>query len=318
MPWRELAFHTGVSSFKLDFIYWATMNPHENGPLLFATSTDNNGTVRDSSFSTSINPDLEMGVRAMYTWPKSELWSFEFGGHWLHNFDYPFRIQSGAISTGPNSTVTNTLTFIPNNREDLQLASVNYEYRNFGLESNARGLLVQSGRFALDGIVGLRYVSHTERFDSRIEVGGLANPIEESFKTSNNYFGPQLGVEARYAIFDYVSLKASAKTVFSANLQAIKIDGPGDGNGRFTAVTNQGSNDQADYAQLWDLGIGAVFHLTPNIHLHSTYDSIFLDNLVRSMDQIDQAGIATQTPQPLRNRSRTWMGGWSLGLEISY
>lgn len=294
------------------------MRTRERGTIFDATITDSGGNDTPSTLGTGIRPDHEMGIRVSYIWPRSELWSFEVSGLWLHNFDYPYRVQSGTFNNGPNNTITASVALIPNNSEDLRLATANYQYKHFGVESNARGLLLQSGRVAVDGIFGLRYVNHTENFDSRIEVSTVGEPIFERFKASNNFFGPQLGVEARYAVLDFVSLKFIGKTVFSVNMDSVRIYGPTDIAGRLTAGTNLGVDSNHVYAQLWDVGFGTVIHITPNVHLHCTWENFYMDRLIRAMDQIDQPNIASRTPQQIHRRAPTWIGGWTLGLEVSY
>lgn len=321
--WRHVF---GSGYFRADFLYFWSTDPKERGPVFGARSvtvTQNPISVTTSlvTFNTGMpNVDPEMGFRLLWGRELTDVLSAEVGGFYVHRFEYPVFFTSGTFTsgglTGGASTTTVTPVFVPTNTL-LNQVGAQYNINRYGVENNARVKLIQTDKLRLDGIVGLRWIHYGEAFYAIITPQN-ALPLTEAFNTNNNLFGGQVGAELEFGILEYLSLRTTAKGVFGGDWQDVDVVGPSSG-GFLTGPGNRGDRSRVSSGAAVDLGMGLVFHLTPNLHVHIGGNVMYLSNVLRSMDQFDLAGAAVGNPVLLRpNVTEIWMGGLAAGLEVRF
>lgn len=308
------------SSFRVDFIYWEARDPRENGPVLSTDSTDPSSPLANGGrgFSTGEpNTDPEGGIRLFYSRPWNDLISLELGGFWTQTFDYGITLRGGQRLDQNGQVVFDDVFLLAPNDVSLDVAILKYELRSYGIEANTRTLLYENDRLHVDGIVGLRYTEYYERFGIEFTPTNRF-PVTESVETENSYFGPQIGAEAKYYLFDYVTLRGLFKLGMTANFQDVNYGGPAIGSGLFTGRDNIGTHPTTDYATVIDASVGLVFHLTPNLQVYGSYDFLFLDTAYRAMDQLDLFRVTRADVQRPRVTSDVMLNGFSCGIELTY
>lgn len=313
--------------FQADFIYWQASDPRENGVVIKSGLTVGLG-VRIDLFSTGTpNTDHEMGFRSFVGRRLNDVWAMELGGYWLHDYGFPtFLIRQIDPSSGlvaqvyldPLSDPSADPRIAPGAAERELLASaIIYEIETHGIEWNARALLHNGRRFRVDGIGGLRYLDYDELFGSRLTFLNGAI-VDEKFKTENAFFGPQIGTETWYRLFEYLSLRGLLKFGFMSNFHDINVRGPVPGNGVFTSAGNLQGADGTDYATIIEMGLGIVAHLTPNIQLSGGFDAIYISDAYRAMDQLDLANVNARTTTLNPTSESVWLKGFNASLRINY
>lgn len=306
--------------FEADFIFWETSGSSDHGNIITTTSTATQSPFFNNAFSLDKpNPTYEMGFRFLWGRAVNDFLSLELGGFWVHPSAHPLLFQAGS-SVQSGTVVTDTVSLASNGNESLSAASILYELETYGIEANARTLLYSSDRWKIDGLAGIRNIGHGETYDQEVFLAATGDGIREKFQTYNSFFGPQLGADARYRLFDYVSIRGTAKFGFAANFQNMSVTGPAPGGGRLTGGNNLGHFDQTEYSSIFDFGLGLVCHLTPNIHWHGGYNVIWFSTVLRVDDQVasDIAPSNGNVPAPPMSNDTMFLHGFVTGLEITY
>jgi hypothetical protein len=182
-----------------------------------------------------------------------------------------------------------------------------------GVEFNFRYHAYLLERLHADGLVGFRYMRLAEQLgvselinqlpgsNALTYLGPTVPPpdalaVQDSFSTSNQFFGPQIGGRLTYEQTWY-SVEGFAKVAFGATQQLVNIDGSTTlltptGNSTATGgvlalSSNIGAHNQTVFGILPEFGITVGVNLTQHIQLKLGYSFLMLNQVVRPGLQID-------------------------------
>jgi hypothetical protein len=229
----------------------------------------------------------------------------------------------------------------------------------WGAELNFLGNVLRQGQTGIDVLVGFRYLELDENLDlvsfSEVLPGGVAafggNPvlapnalsIRDSFATTNQFYGGQLGVRGTVQRGN-LRVDLGGKVAFGVVHQQVRVDGfttqvapggtivgtlPG---GVLALPTNSGRRARDDDSIVPEGTIRIGYQLTPRLNVNVGYTVIYWDNVARPGDQIDRRVNLLQVPSsfafgpltgpkqpvPLLNDSRFWAQGVNFGLAFRF
>jgi len=232
--------------------------------------------------------------------------------------------------------------------------SAREEFSNnlMGLEAGVAWALPSSGGWNLDLLGGLRWLQLKE--DHSISTSSPWNPpnpadiwqTRDSFDTSNNFYGAQIGARASYDQDNWV-VSGVAKLGLGVMNQEVDINGslvtndftrdgatqtfPG---GYFALPTNIGSHSQSEFAVIPEVQLSLGYRLTPTATIFASYSFLYADNMLRPGNQIDRRINPTQSvsyvgeppvalagsaqPSATLNTSSYWAQGLSVGLKVEF
>lgn len=198
-----------------------------------------------------------------------------------------------------------------------------------------------------DFVYGFRWLGLYDDFDAYSDstvTGGGVTPIgtmisiHDSFVTSNNFYGANIGVTREQNRGRWF-LTTSARLGIGATRQRMKIEGsttalvPGgaeqhfDG-GLLALPTNMGNYSRNEFGLVPHLQLEVAYMLTERMRWTFGYDLLYWSNVVRPGEQIDLFVNPSQaseqplvgTPGPLFpfKSSDLWVQGISTGLEIQF
>jgi hypothetical protein len=196
----------------------------------------------------------------------------------------------------------------------------------------------------VDLLAGYRYLRLHEGLDiSETEIGlNPANPvsgvpfvIHESFNTTNNFHGGELGFIGEYQC-DRWFIRAAGKVALGGTVQTVAINGntqfgaaPAVAGGFLTLPSNIGQYDSTRFAVVPEGSLNIGYAITPNVRVFGGYTFLFWNRVVRPGDQVDLR-INTSQPsigsglvgQPLPTfqfrESSFWAQAINFGLEVRY
>lgn len=199
-----------------------------------------------------------------------------------------------------------------------------------GFELNSLIPLTRCG-FQMDFIGGFRWLQLEESLLFLGKTAALPDaPIasgfynfKDSFKTTNNFYGPQIGLKANYNINKW-NLKGFAKIALGCMNQKLKIKGrsqTSNGNlfyetkntaneilfgGIFAQPTNRGTHRWNEFATAFESGISLSYQFTNCSELVLGYNFLWCNQSLRPGKQIDRRINPTRTA--LAEASRTTVG----------
>ena len=305
-----------------DFLFWETKDPSDTGTILNTTSTDPSSELDDFTYSGDrINTDPRTSFRLMTGWWLDDRNGVEVGGHYVNPYGDPRTFSAATFGGGLGGGVTtNSVFFTPRNLA-LQQADVNYEILHGGVEVNLRRKLRRNQRALLDGILGIRHVSHDEAFDSELVRMDTGAVIGESFRVDNDLWGVQAGAEGQYLIHEYVSLAGLLKVGLMNSSQDYVVGGPPveTDSGLLTGPGNLGSFSDNEFSVLVEYGADVVFHITPSIEVNVGWRWLYLGEVGRALAQIDVANAADNDALVRRTETESVsLNGLTAGLRWTY
>ena len=278
---------------RLEYLYWKTSNPAPSGKVYETFSVPTLGPRVSTSVINlnDVHTDYEMGLRFVIGQNLTENFGIELGGLWV----YPGTDLKATFSQPPGTSVTGTGTLesvvvLSPTGQDLGQANMSFRNRYWGTELNGRWHLIDNKHWTVDGLVGARYFDYAERLAFGYN---LTNPSSnagnriERFETNNHMIGGQVGSDIQLALLEYVSLSAISRVAILGNMQDVTVKGPAPGMGRFTNWSNLGAHNTGAGTALLEITPGAVFHLTPDITFQAGYTIIWMNNIIRSHEQVD-------------------------------
>lgn len=186
--------------------------------------------------------------------------------------------------------------------------------------------------FRIDCIGGLRWIQLQESLSFTGQTAALPGAsvtgfynFEDSFKTNNNFFGLQLGLQAKRMMHRYL-LNAFAKAALGYMDQIIKIDGTSqtsNGNlfyktqntgnevlpgGVFAEPTNIGSHHRGDFAVVLESGLNFTYLLSRSLEVGLSYNFLWANRLSRPGNQIDRKINPTKTVLAEASRESVGIG----------
>ena len=248
------------------------------------------------------------------------------------------------------------------NRESVTELSYSPAYRGsareefsnnlMGLEAGLVWALPSSGGWNMDLLGGLRWLQLKE--DYSVSTSSSWNPpnvadiwqTRDSFDTSNNFYGAQIGARASYDQDNWV-VNGAVKLGLGVMNQEVDINGslvtndftnygatqtfPG---GYFALPTNIGSHSQSEFAIVPEIQLSLGYRFTPTTTLFASYSFIYADDVVRPGNQLDRRINPTQSvsyvgeppvalagsaqPSATLNTSSYWAQGLSIGLKVEF
>lgn len=278
---------------RLEYLYWKTSNPAPSGTVFesFSVPLAGQRTQTGAINLNDVHTDYEMGLRALLGRNITENFGVELGGLWV----YPGTDLKVLFSQPPGTSTTGT----PTNRVDVILtptgevlgqANMSFRNRYWGTEANGRWHLMNNRLWTVDGLAGARYFDYAERLAFGYNLTNPSTPPGnrvERFETNNHMIGGQVGSDVQLAILEYVSLQMISRAAVLGNLQDVTVKGPAAGMGRFTNWSNLGSHNTGAASILLETTPSFVLHLTPDITFQAGYTIIWLNNVMRSHEQLD-------------------------------
>ncbi|MFL5341950.1 MAG: BBP7 family outer membrane beta-barrel protein [Gemmataceae bacterium] len=248
-----------------------------------------------------------------------------------------------------------------NNLEIVTAAGMNSGSVRFQTESSLYGgdinyrrqLLGQCGcGDRLDLLAGFRYMHLAEGLtitENTTAIPGSPLPqvsgsVFDRFATSNNFYGPQLGLSGELHRGPW-SLEGAAKVALGVTSHYVSIQGSQSGvtingvpsadprtGGLLALSTNIGNYSQSSFSVVPEATLNLGYQLTPHIKLFVGYTILVWTNVMRPGGQIDPVvdparipnylpvGTAPTSmhPQPTFARSDFWAQGINFGLQLKW
>jgi hypothetical protein len=219
--------------------------------------------------------------------------------------------------------------------------------RLWGAEANFRHEALRCCYYHVDLLAGFRFL----QFDEGMEINDVTTFTPQSrfadasvassdrFGTRNSFYGGQLGAETEIHV-GHLALDLWGKIGLGANSQVLNINGTtvvlnpdgtttGVANGLYAQPTNIGHHTRTEFSVLPEFGINLGLEITPHVRATVGYTFLYLSQVVRAGDQIDQtvtpvlgaaaaAAAGATRPALLFHESDFWAQGFNLGLEFRY
>lgn len=229
----------------------------------------------------------------------------------------------------------------------------------WGAEANLFRPLIGKCHFLLGALVGFRYLNLEESFDvSSTTTTALGNgvtffngipvrmpdgiTVNDDFETRNNFYGGQVGLQATYR-YNAFSITGVGKLGMGDMHEAVIVNGqttllqggqpimstPG---GLYALGTNSGGHSRDAFALVPEGKVTLSYQVFENVALNVGYSFLYINNVVRPGDHIDNVINQTQLPSsqtfgPLMGPARPaidlhessfWAQGVSAGLSINF
>lgn len=231
-------------------------------------------------------------------------------------------------------------------------AQEEYKVGLLGAELNGAWALSPSAPWTVDALGGFRYLRLRETYTFATSSPFLApvppgvwNTTDE-FRTTNNFYGLQAGLRARYDQGAFFGTGA-VKVALGAMMQSVDISGglttdefstsgaaqsfPG---GYFALPSNIGSYSRSTFAVVPEVAFNVGYRINSAASIFLGYSFLYASNVVRPGNQIDrtvntaQSTAYTETPNPVAqgparpafgfNDSSFWAQSVSLGLSYRF
>jgi len=221
-----------------------------------------------------------------------------------------------------------------------------------GAELNGTMKLLSASPWRVDLLGGLRYLNLRETYTFTTSSPNVAPQPADVFQTkdefdaTNNFYGAQLGVRARYDRGSWFASSA-VKFALGAMIQSVDVDGfletnnfndfgppqrfPG---GYFAQPTNIGSHTRSVFAVVPEVGLNIGYRITEWASVFVGYTFLYTNNVTRPAQRIDRSINPTQSasfggtpPTPLEGPARPsfkfsgtdfWAQGINVGLAFRF
>lgn len=221
-----------------------------------------------------------------------------------------------------------------------------------GAEANFKGRLFSSDSCHLTALGGFRYLrladelTNSEHFfvspTQQNAGGGSTVNLRDDFRTLNNFYGGQVGLEAGIQRGRF-TLDLRGKLALGQMQQSADVNGSTDvlnPNGTMTHFTgglyalrsNIGTYHRDELAFIPEAGLNVGMQVTSNMKVYAGYSFLWVSNVSRAGEQIDPVVNVSQFPilsgnAPLMGPARPafnfnsndfWAQGVNIGLELRY
>jgi hypothetical protein len=219
--------------------------------------------------------------------------------------------------------------------------SISQSTRLWGLELNGVVNLYRSRGFSLDVLAGARYLNLQESLSLNASstdlVLAVTDTYNDSFQSSNQFIGGQLGVRAnaQYGIF---FMGATLNAALGTNMESSTVGGSTTqssagvastyAGGILTQPSNIGSQSQTVLSVVPQVQFKLGVELVPNVRIFAGYDFLYWTNVVRASNQVDHTVNPSQSfggtlsgptnPAPMFNQSNYFIQGVSVGMEVRF
>lgn len=220
-----------------------------------------------------------------------------------------------------------------------------------GLEWNGLARLNCIQCLELRALAGFRYWNFDERLIFNTNSPSVVPPpdvffTKDEFKTRNQFFGGQLGIEGKYCWCDFF-LKAKLKIALGAMVERLKIKGllvTNDFNGFGAPVefpagylampTNNGHHKHTRFAVIPEIDINLGYQATHWLSFQVGYTFLYANEVLWAGKQIDRGinpsqapaitsipstdVVGVRRPKPLFKTSSFWAQGLNVGMEVAF
>ncbi|WP_164103492.1 BBP7 family outer membrane beta-barrel protein [Candidatus Laterigemmans baculatus] len=196
----------------------------------------------------------------------------------------------------------------------------------------------------VDWIVGYRYLELSDQLSIVEDLESLGPPVgtiasSESFSTSNEFHGVQLGV-LHQANMNRLWLESMLRVAIGNNTQNVRVQGttviteggvPETYEGNLLAQrTNIGSRERSELTMIPEVGVTLGLRITERLHATVGYSILYFPNVVRAGEQIDRdvnpnlippevvPFSGALRPEPLFDETDYWAHGLNLGGEFRF
>jgi hypothetical protein len=246
--------------------------------------------------------------------------------------------------------VTGVETIEPIASPNEQSGAIRYSYKTefWGTETNFKTLLASGCWYRSEILAGFRFLDLQERLrigqsESFAPAGSdLSAVINDSFETSNRFYGGQLGTKTHVG-WKCWTLDFTAKVALGGTAEITRIDGttqlfssmggstvlPG---GILAAPSNSGRFRSAAFSVVPETGVSLGWQITDHVKAHVGYNYLCWTSVARPGDQIDRMvnvsqlptlsgpGVLTGPAKPavLFDRTTFWAQGVDIGFELAF
>jgi hypothetical protein len=222
--------------------------------------------------------------------------------------------------------------------------TIQAETQLWGVDGNARIEWFRLFTDRTELLAGFRYLNLEESIlisDRANLPGGIVSAIRDSFRTENQFYGPQMGFHSRLFCVGSVYLETIGTIGLGAMRQKVMIDGgntltgqPDQTTGFYAQASNRGNHTRTQFAMVGEGTVNLGYQLTPNVRAHVGYTILYLSTVVRPGGAIDttinDGGIRyvpnppgdTRNSRPSfdfgRSASDYFAQGLTVGLSLEY
>ena len=221
-----------------------------------------------------------------------------------------------------------------------------------GAELNGTMKLLWASPWRVDLLGGFRYLNLRETYTFTTSSPNVAPQPADVFQTkdefdaTNNFYGAQLGVRARYDRGSWFASSA-VKFALGAMIQSVDVDGFLETNdfndfgpvqrfagGYFAQPTNIGSHTRSVFAVVPEVGLNIGYRITQWAFVFVGYTFLYTNSVVRAPQQVNRninpsqsPAITGNLPAPLMgpaepsfrfNASDFWAQGLNVGLAFRF
>lgn len=220
----------------------------------------------------------------------------------------------------------------------------------WGTEANLTASVSRSDTVHLTALAGFRFlnledeVTSGEQFRVAPSVpgfGGSAVVLQDEFRTTNRFYGGQVGLEAGMQ-FGRLTIDWRGRVALGDMNETADVSGatnvlPPNGTsathvgGLYALATNIGRHQRDELACIPEVGLNVGLQVTSHLNLYAGYSFLWISNVARAGEQIDPVVNISQFPirniGPLVGPARPafpfdgtsfWAQGLSLGLEVKF
>jgi len=181
-----------------------------------------------------------------------------------------------------------------------------------GAELNGTMKLLSASPWRVDLLGGFRYLNLRETYTFTTSSPNVAPQPADVFQTkdefdaTNNFYGAQLGVRARYDRGPWFA-NSAVKFALGAMVQSVDIDGVLETNdfndfgpvqrfagGYFAQPTNIGRHSRSVFAVVPEVGLNIGYRITEWVSVFAGYTFLYTNSVVRPAQQIDRNINPTQ------------------------
>ncbi len=221
-------------------------------------------------------------------------------------------------------------------------------------ELNGLGRLISNDNVTISGLLGARYLYFNEDLNfgtgaiglpGSLPFPGLRAATLDHFEGTNNFWGGQMGLRGEYRLGNFF-INGTGKVALGVVNQAINVNGaagsifpggPPAGNfflptGFYALSTNSGHFSRSSFAVVPEVNLNVGYNVTRNIRVYAGWTFLYINNVVRPGQQINQSINPIQSPTlagvpagptPLAptipfNHTDFWAQGLNLGMSLRW
>lgn len=214
----------------------------------------------------------------------------------------------------------------------------------WGIDANFR---MDTYRVFSDGndlLAGFRFMQFNESLlinDRSDFADGSVNTVLDAFRTSNNFYGGQVGLNSRFFSGSGWSVDLLGKLALGGVSQRAEIFGqntftglPDEATGLYAGPNNAGVFERGEFAAVIEFGVKVGYCVTDRARIHIGYDALWLSSALRAGLAVDRVVndstvrfVADPPQDEVSNRPTfnfeqatddVWFQGINFGLTLTY